>query len=119
MYPPFLATFGNCIAKMIAISKPSKNQYFKNKAQAVRFVDFIISLNPRLFVVSGAIVTDFSVKTDGVNVFRCNCWLCIVASLANEALFFNLDSFIINFNKSKKSKEEKEVIEEEERKRPR
>lgn len=63
IYPPFLATFGNKIASIIDINKPSKNQYFTNKAQDTLLIVKRIDLN---FVWSAAIVADFSVYTDGV-----------------------------------------------------
>jgi hypothetical protein len=33
MYPPFFATSGNCQAKMMAIAKPSRNQYFDSRVR--------------------------------------------------------------------------------------
>lgn len=102
---------------MIATSKPSKNQYFTNKAHDFFLTETANNLN--LFSGS-AIVADFSVYMDGVNVFflliSADGLLGIVTALANDELVFNLDSFMANLNNPKNSEgEELEEVEEEEK----
>lgn len=105
------------MAKMIATSKPSKNQYFTNKAQLV----FLRELAKDLSLFSGsAIVADFSVYMDGVNVFflvlSADGLFGIVTALANDELVFNLDSFMANLSNPKNNEGEAEEEEEEEEK---
>ena len=98
---------------MIATSKPSKNQYFTNKAHNFFLAEIANSLN----LFSGSvIVEDFSVYIDGVKIFflaiSADALLGIVTALANDELVFNLDSFMANLNNPKNN--EGEELEEEE-----
>lgn len=105
------------MARMIATSRPSKNQYFTNKAQDV----FRRARANDLSLFSGsAMVADFSVYMDGVNVFflvllSADGLFGIVTALANDALVFNLDSFMASLNNPRKSEGEAEEEEEEEK----
>lgn len=87
MYPSFLATSGTCVANIIAIASPSKNQYFLSSCRDTVFAFWVkfLTLLPEL----GSSWYSFD-KGDGRYETLGIWWM--VASLANEFLVLSLFS---------------------------